>query len=163
MTYNYQKHQLNFYNQIYVFPRENYCMNQVNAPTLRTVCLHTSITSLIHELNWWHNTCPVFTSPKPLSPVPLSSGPLVSGKGVTSVQTEVSRVDRGYKRSPTKDWSSLASRWCSGWGVSILLKDMIYKTTKLKSLSVFKRIHFGLKAYKQNIVSIIYHENIISV
>ena len=34
-------------------------MNRVNAPKLHTVCHYTSITLLMHELNWWYNTCPV--------------------------------------------------------------------------------------------------------
>ena len=34
-------------------------MNLVNSPTFHRVCHYTSMTLLLHELNWWHNTCPV--------------------------------------------------------------------------------------------------------
>ena len=34
-------------------------MNLVNSPALHRVCHLTSITLLLHELNWWHKTCPV--------------------------------------------------------------------------------------------------------
>ena len=34
-------------------------MNSVIASTLHRVCHYTNITLLMHELNWWYNTCPV--------------------------------------------------------------------------------------------------------
>ena len=40
-------------------PEKNSVNASVNAPLFHRVCYLTNITFLIHQLNWWSNTCPV--------------------------------------------------------------------------------------------------------